>query len=235
MYIYVTINEILERLTSELPTFMIQKYMNPAEISTHVYDCMRVIGMIKGNETELIKLRLEDNKAKIPEFVENIIYLSCDDIIMNRVDILDMNKDMYSYTIEDGYIISDKTDKDVYMKISSLPLDENGDPLIINKIYAINAIKAYLKEKLCNKLYWQDLINEHKYERAKQEWLFYSGQARVSSLLPSVEEEYKLSNSMLRVLPKLTRGRMTLNKDDRSIQQVPIQDLNDLVTKQYNT
>lgn len=233
MNAYITIEELLEKLQWMLPSPI---SFNINEMITHVYDSMRIIGGLNSNTKDNITLTLVDNRCKIPAEVEDIFTIHYNDKIygtfpLNKVSAIDTGM-TFVYMIWNGYIYSDIKEGNIYVDISLLPLDPHNRPMIPNKIYYEKAVLHYMFERLMYKAYLQDQIDERKYERIRQDWIFYCGSAKSASILPRRDEENVFNSKTLTVFSKLKRFTSSTYTERKNIPSVPFNDLDQLLTTQ---
>ena len=229
----ISIEQLLEKLQWMLPSFVVY---NIDELVTHVYDAMRIIGGMKSNQEDTIKLTISENRCKIPAEIEDILEITYAHKIYGAIPLMKVNnintQFQFVYMLYNGYIYTDICEGDIYVRISVLPLDSNGRPLIPNEIYYEKAILHYLFERLMYKAYLQDQIDERKYERIRQDWIFYCGSAKSASLLMRKDELNLFNARTLTVFPKFNRINNRHDTERFNINKVPLSDLNELLVTQ---
>jgi hypothetical protein len=229
----ISTEQLIEKLQWMLPSFVVY---NVDELVTHIYDAMRVIGGLKSNTQDTLKLTVTENRCKIPADIEDILEIAFDHKIYGIVPLMkvdNINTDFQLvYMIYNGYIYTDIPNGDIYVRVSILPLDDNGRPLIPNEVYYEKAVLHYLFERLMYKAYLQDQIDERKYERIRQDWLFYCGSAKSASMFMRKDEQNIFNGRTLTVFPKFNRLRNRQDRERFNIDNVPLTNLNELLVTQ---
>jgi len=224
---YVSLFDIIERVQRLLPTFV---QINISDAKEWTYEAIRTIGGRYTNIPEVLELTVENGRCKVPSYVEAVRGVSCNNIPLTYTPILNPAL-MYQYTIVQGYIYSDIQSGTILVYISIFPMDNDGNPLIPDLGYYVKAVTHYIAERLAFKLYLEDKLTERKYNLLQQEWIFYCGSAKASSLMLSESEEADFTNHTMRVIPKMHRGIQVV-KTTRNIPKTDMSNLNDLIVTQ---
>lgn len=175
---YVNIDFIIEKLhTEKIPG----THWTDSEIKEWIYDALSKIDSTKSKIYDNVQIEIIDGKGMIPGFVESIDKV-CDE---NDNELFQpvANKRLQNntYLIDYGHIYVNFDFGFVTMYYYKFPTDNNGNPLIPNKSYFIEAILYYLKYKLCERAFFEGLILERQFRYIEQKWLFYLPSAQASS------------------------------------------------------
>ena len=225
---------IIERVTRLLPEYAVNK-LNIEEVCEYIYEAIKLIGGLNCTMVSTItRTTTTDLTLELPTCIEDLIEVR---LITTRekIKFLKVNShiatDRYIYRIDNGTCITDLKETELELDITHFPIDNEGNPAIPDTIYYEKAVVSYIVERIFYKLYIMDLINENKYERARQEWIHYQGAARVGSIMPRADEDYKFSQTHLKVFNNIHRGMLPRDSTN-VISRVEIENLNALVNTQ---
>ena len=224
---YVTLQHIIEKVQRNVPSYA---QFNIEECKEWVYEAIRKIGGRYSTLPDTIQLQLDEGRTRIPAYAENVVHVTYKGVRLIYQPTL-TEQSSYMYTVIQGYIYSDLTTGTLDVQISVFPMDSTGSPLIPDIEYYVQAITWYISERLMWKLYLEDKINENKYQRVLNEWIFYCGAAKAGSTLPTQDEDIDIANSKLRVFPVWHRG-LTTHTQTRNVPPVDFSNLNDLIETQ---
>lgn len=129
----------------------------------------------------------------------------------------------YTFYLNDSYIItniglSDDTDQNICLTYLSIPVDENGWPLIPSDIYYQKAIESFIIHMLDYQEFRKGKITDKVFEKSESNWLFYVNSARASALMPNIAQLERLKNVWRKLLPNTNsynRGFTDLGKQER--------------------
>jgi len=241
---YVTLQHIIEKVQRNVPSYA---QFNIEECKEWIYEAVRKIGGRYATIPNVVKLTLENGRCRIPAYVENVVhviyhpYPSVNHMsrqhghnisstpLIYQTTLTDQST--YMYTIIQGYIYSDMREGVLEVQISIFPMDDKGNPLVPDIEYYVQAITWYISERMMWKLYLEDKINDNKYQRVLNEWIFYCGAAKAGSTMPTQDEDLDIANSKLRVFPIWHRG-LTAHDNTRNVPPVDFSNLNDLIETQ---
>lgn len=127
--------------------------------------------------------------------------MQADKFIQNRTT------NWYQYLIRDEYLHTNIDKGTLIIIYSSIPIDENGEPLIPQEINLIEAIVWYnVKELLWTVMMKNPNQFSALYQKAEQEWSYYSIQAKTASIFPKNEDSMiNLRNKYMKLLPHLKK------------------------------
>lgn len=108
----------------------------------------------------------------------------------------------YNFYISDGYINTSLSEGDLCIVYLSIPVDEDGFPLVPDDVYFDKALKAYVTYMFDKIQFRRGAIPEAVYKESKQDWLFYVNSARGSAYMPDSAKMDKLSKIWVRLIPK---------------------------------
>ncbi len=202
-YGYVSVETVMEKVLGILPANVVY---NISEIVEHIYDSIKLIGTDLNLIYEEVDITVKNNKALIPKNVETII-----NIRYNTIDLVRENKfpseKLFMYFINNEVIYTDLDDCVITLETKKFPIDDREYPLVPGNFVYINAIVNYIAERLAYKLYLQDKLNEHKYNRYERERFIHMESAKSYSRLPQTKgDELALEMSLSKLVEQRGRG-----------------------------
>ena len=222
---YVTTNSIIERVLRKVPQYV---KWQPEEIVEWIYEAIKKIGAKNYTSYATVVFNMEEKKCEIPKNIEDIIQirytLSNSTIQMKRVT--SFSNTVFCYKVWRGYIEFDDVYNTLEMDVSYFPVDEEGQPMIEDISYMIEAVVQYIVYQLFEKLYIQDLISADKFQLMQNKWYEYCGNAKCTSLMPRVDEDLYIADELLRASPKMHRK---YNTSYYTYPKVDLRDLNKLI------
>lgn len=108
----------------------------------------------------------------------------------------------YNFYISDGYIHTSLPEGDLCIVYLSIPVDEEGYPLVPDNVYFDKALKAYCTYMLDRIQFRRGLIPDKVYQESKVDWLFYVNSARGSANMPDSAQMERLKRIWVRLIPK---------------------------------
>mgnify|MGYP007068283207 CR=1 FL=1 len=219
------ITSIIERLQTKLPPSI---NINRDVVIENIWRALKLIGMKQTDEYYLIKAIDSTQKIKLPEWldsIEKVVWVSQDyrideietnildfssrALLVPRTEELITERDMYSYQylIRGNYLYTNAKVGYFIIIYNSIPIDELGEPLIPEEIQLIEALVWFNVKELL----WQLTVrNPGQYsglfQKAEQEWGYYSINAKTASIFPKNEDvKYYLQNKYLKLLPNFTK------------------------------
>ena len=108
----------------------------------------------------------------------------------------------HNFYISDGYINTSLPQGDLCIVYLSIPVDEEGYPLVPDEVYFDKALKAYCTYMLDRIQFRRGLIPDKVYQESKIDCLFYVNSARGSANMPDSAQMERLKRVWVRLIPK---------------------------------
>ncbi len=108
----------------------------------------------------------------------------------------------YNFYIQDGYLNSSLKEGKLCLTYLSIPIDEEGYPLVPDDVYFDKALKSYCTYMLDKIQFRKGLLPDAIYKESKQDWLFYVNSARGSANMPDASKLDKIQKIWVRLIPK---------------------------------
>ena len=175
---YVNVDFIIEKLhTEKIPG----THWTESEVKEWIYDALSKINAVKSKIYDNVQIEIIDGKGLIPAYIEAIDKVCNEDELELFQPVANKKLQNNTYLIDFGHIYTNFESGFITMYYFKFPIDDNGDPLIPDKSYFIEAILYYLKYKLAERAWFEDLILERQFRYIEQKWLFYLPSAQASS------------------------------------------------------
>ena len=110
------------------------------------------------------------------------------------------------YSISPGYITTNQKSGYIMLSYNSIPLDEDGYPLIPDHISFIDALYWYVLVKLYYPMWKRGQIRDAVYYDARRSWNFYCKQAYGTAMMPDAGMLESIKNTWLRLVPDINSG-----------------------------
>ena len=107
------------------------------------------------------------------------------------------------YSITPGYITTNQKTGYIMLSYNSIPLDEDGYPLIPNLPSYFEACYWYVVMKLKYPDWLNGTLTSEKYYHMQRSWNFYCKQAYGDSLAPNYDEMESIKNTWLKIYPEV--------------------------------
>ena len=189
---YIKIDRIIEKINRfKIPG----GYWNIEELKEWTYDALSAINDQTARVRASKVIEIVDNKAKVPADIESIstITNSLGTVMQEVLPYRDLDKE--TYLISNGYIYTnfDSGKETLTVNYFTVPLDEEGNPLIPDNRLYISAIEAFLQYMISKRAFMQGKILSQQLQMAEQEWLFHLPAAINSQKLEIMKDPNRFS------------------------------------------
>ena len=168
-------------------------------------DFMQIVGVPKMFDNKTAKLEVTKYKAQLPcDFYSILGVRMSDSHIAFRAttDIYHMSDDKecpdnyrdLTYKLQGNYIFTSIEEGEIEISYLSIPVDEEGLPMIPDNVKYINALELYIKKRLFTILFDQQKLHQSILQNVQQEYAWAVGQASNDLIKPSVDEMESISN-----------------------------------------
>ena len=99
----------------------------------------------------------------------------------------------------------------------SIPIDEDGFPLLIDNEVYLAALEAYIKKQVFTIKFDQGKLAGPVLQNAKQDYAWLAGQLNSEFTIPSISEMQSISNAMTHLVPRMNefyKGFKTLGEKE---------------------
>lgn len=106
----------------------------------------------------------------------------------------------------------------VEIAYKSIPVDDDGFPLLIDNETYLAALEAYIKKQVFTVKFDQGKIAAGILENAKQDYSYLAGQLNSEFLIPSISEMQSITNMVTSLIPRMSEFyRSFKHEGDREI------------------
>jgi hypothetical protein len=194
---YISVDRVIEKINRfKIPG----GYWNIEELLEWVYDALDAINDRTSHVKATKDVEVIDNVAKIPIEVETLesIYTLKDGKKDIRLEEILPYKALSSstYILNNGCIYTDLTEGKGQLRFEyySIPMDDEGRPLIPDNRLYISAIEAYLQYMIAKRAYFQGKILERQYLMLEQEWHFHLPAAQASQKMDLMKDPKRFAS-----------------------------------------
>ena len=230
---YVSIDTVIESINRDNPfPDPIDRY----DIIEWIGEAMELISVpiqfvnrvTDGNDADL--LTLNNGRVEVPCDLAEIVQIkdcksgrplrySTDAFIIRKRDCEDLScvQDP-QYKINNNHIVTNLDTGDLVVSYLAYPTDPEGLPLVPDSQRYIQAMKAYVIERMGFKMFIQGKIDTNRYQLLQQERGFYMSSARNKALTPSRDKMESLKNMWTRLIPDHyahSNGMRSASKQER--------------------
>lgn len=197
---YISIRQILDDLLNHplLQDLTMERAVN------YTVEFIKIVGMPKVFMNKIAILTLEDYRTFLPcDFHKMIqVRVSPNDkgaIFRYTTDNFHLSDDHsdypdLTYKLQGGILIASKRDGNIEIAYESIPVDEDGYPMIADNSSFVKALELYIKNKMFTILFDTGKINPAVYQNVKQQYAWAVGQAQTSLIMPSIDEMESITN-----------------------------------------
>lgn len=104
----------------------------------------------------------------------------------------------YTFRVQGRAIITSLQEGEIMVSYKSIPIDEDGFPLLIDNSVFIEALKEYIKKEYFSILFDLGKINQAVLQHTEQRYAWLAGQLRSEFTIPSVSEMESIKNMWTR-------------------------------------
>lgn len=177
---------------------------------------IQIVGMPKEfiDKTELITI--ENYRGVLPCDLEDIIQVRTYDKCGHNHKVFRYTTDSFhtskhkdfsydlTYKVQGGVIFTSIKHGIIEIAYRSIPIDEDGYPLIPDNSSFIRALELYIKKQVFTILFDLGKITMQVYNNVLQEYAFAVGQAQSDLVRPSIDEMQAIVNSLNTLVPRAT-------------------------------
>lgn len=201
-YNYVNIREVLSRILRH----PLLQDVSLEQAVQYTVDFIGIFGMPKLYQDKEVTLHIEDFRAKLPCDLISIIQVKdCQSGICLR----SMTN---SFSPKEGVELTFKTQGqvlytsfrtgDVIVAYKSIPVDDEGFPLLIDNSVFMKTLEAYIKREVFTILFDMGKINGAVLQNTQQQYAWLAGQLQSEFTIPSISEMESLKNSWCTLLQR---------------------------------
>lgn len=104
----------------------------------------------------------------------------------------------YTFRVQGRAIITSLQEGEILVSYKSIPIDEDGFPLLIDNSVFIEALKEYIKKEYFSILFDLGKINQAVLQHTEQRYAWLAGQLRSEFTIPSISEMESIKNMWTR-------------------------------------
>ena len=112
-----------------------------------------------------------------------------------------------TYGIKPGYLVTNKKDGYIMLAYQSIPIDEDGYPLIPDDISFREALYWYISMKMMYPMWKIGKLRDAVYYDARRSWNYYCKQAYGNAMMPNNDQLESIKNSWLRLVPQINASK----------------------------
>jgi len=184
---YVDIDFIMEKYNEDkLPNTDLKEH----QAKEWIYESLRKIGSMQLFEQKTEILKVVNNQARVPGYINNIINIrdkNNNNMVLEQSEYNRASSKIY-YMLRGRVIRLSTSTEEIHIDYLGIPTDEKGSPLVLDNTYVISAVLAYLHFKIAKKLWITNRLSPQKYMDFEQEWLFYVNSASEAVDTPSFDD-----------------------------------------------
>ena len=201
-YNYINIKEVLSRILRH----PLLQDVTIEQVVQYTIDFIGTFGMPKLYQDKEVTLHIENFRAKLPCDLISIIQVKdCQSGICLR----SMTK---SFSPKEGVELSFKTQGqilytsfktgDIIVAYKSIPVDDEGFPLLIDNSVFMKTLEAYIKREVFTILFDMGKINGAVLQNTQQQYAWLAGQVQSEFTIPSMSEMESIKNSWCTLLQR---------------------------------
>lgn len=104
----------------------------------------------------------------------------------------------YTFRVQGRAIITSLQEGEILVSYKSIPIDEDGFPLLIDNSVFIEALKEYIKKEYFSILFDLGKLNQAVLQHTEQRYAWLAGQLRSEFTIPSISEMESIKNMWTR-------------------------------------
>ena len=104
----------------------------------------------------------------------------------------------YTFRVQGRAIITSLQEGEILVSYKSIPIDEDGFPLLIDNSVFIEALKEYIKKEYFSILFDLGKLNQAVLQHTEQRYAWLAGQLKSEFTIPSISEMESIKNMWTR-------------------------------------
>ncbi len=189
---YTNIREVADRITQH----PLLKDISFDIIVQHTVDFMRLLGFEQLYVDQIGTVDVVNYRAKLPCGLLRIDSVRTVDGIYLKAMSSSFQGTLEdpAYKVKGDYLFTNIEECTLEIAYKSMPVDEDGYPLIMDNSYFLLALEAYIKMKAFTVLFDCAKLHINILQNAQQDYAFRVGQLHNKMALPTVAEMQSISN-----------------------------------------
>ena len=205
-YQYVNIREVLSRLLRH----PLLQDVTLEQAVQYVIDFLYIVGMPRMHEDKETTVEIKDHRGLLP--CDLISITGCEDCHGHRhmramtgvMSPSAREREEPSFKTQGRVLYVSFPEGEVRVSYKSIPVDEEGFPLLIDDAVFLGALEAYIKKQAFTILFDMGKINQNALYNAQQDYAWRIGQCQSEFSMPSVSEMESISRMWTSLLQKTT-------------------------------
>ena len=194
--------------------------LNYEDAAMYATEAIKLLGVPLAYIRKTKEINIMSHKAELPCDIINIKgikHLECDIGVRHSTDTFnevpneqsfyhkgDNNEQEFTYYVENGVITTSFEEGNVHISYESLPVDENGFPLIPDNIKVREGIYYYILHQHLEPIWLSGKITDKAFNYIEQKRHFYMGAAQSSMQLRNMDHAQAMANSVNRLIVNTT-------------------------------
>lgn len=165
-------------------------------IIQYTLDFLNIVNFNELYIDQQTKVEVKDYKATLPSTMVRIDQVRTTNGLYLKPMHSTFNGDLENpaYKIQGNVLYTNIKECDLEIAYKSMPIDDDGYPLVLDNIYFLSALEAFIKKEVFGMYFDQSKINLNVLQMAQQDYAFRVAQLHSKIALPSVDEMQAISN-----------------------------------------
>lgn len=195
------------------------KDMSFERVVNHTVNFIRLVGMPRefNEKTDLVEIK--DYRGLLPCDLENIIQVRTHSecghhhhVFRYSTDSFHMSEHKhpsydYTYKVQGDVIFTSMKEGTIEIAYRSIPVDDEGYPMIPDNSSFIKALELYIKKQAFTVLFDLGKITPQVFNNVLQDYAWAVGQAQSDLVRPSLDEMQSITNSWNTLIPRVSEHK----------------------------
>lgn len=199
---YIKIYEILSRV---LRHPLLQEVTLESAVQ-YTLDFIYIFGLPEMFADKVASVEIKNYRGELPCDLISINQVRSKDLYLRNTtdtfNTLQSDRQEQTFKVQGDVIFTSFKEGNIEVSYKSIPIDEEGFPLVIDNYVYLKALEAYIKKEAFTVLFDLGKINNAVLQNAQQSYAWAAGQLNSEFSIPSVSEMESLKRMWCSLIPK---------------------------------
>lgn len=191
----------IRRIMDELNKHPLLSDITLEQVVSYLVTFINIFGIPKLYQDKETLVKIEQYRGLLPcDLISINQVMDCKTklCLRNSTNTFTNCDNKYTFRVQGRAIITSLQEGEILVSYKSIPIDEDGFPLLIDNSVFIEALKEYIKKEYFSILFDLGKLNQAVLQHTEQRYAWLAGQLRSEFTIPSISEMESIKNMWTR-------------------------------------